>query len=326
MGSRKEEGKKMTSKTTSDQTPPTPAATAPDAVKILTDAPLKTPFYQAANAARYQRQSLIRRIHERTGRQLICYVSGLFASVTTDDTLGFVDLLYNIRGPRAIDLLLHTSGGEIDAAEKLMSMVRAKTGDEHLRVIVPDFAKSAGTLMVLAADSVMMSDSSELGPIDPQVVSVDGGGNVRGHSVQDYLDAYHELRKEVVANPADVAAQLMLAKMDPATIKRFESDLNRAREIAEKHLLRGMFRNTGGNWSATARELLNTKQYKSHGQMISREDAKDAKLGLNVEYATPEEPLWQDLWQLYCLQRLVVEDKNKLFESDVVSILVDGTR
>lgn len=327
MGAQKEEEKKMTSEDKQDSAPAMPGAAAlPNPVEVLADAPVKTPLYQAANAARYQRQSLIRRIQEKTGRELICYVAGFFASVTTDDTLGFVDLLHNIRGPRAIDLLLHTTGGEIDAAEKIMRMVRAKAGDEHLRIIVPDFAKSAGTLMVLAADSVVMSDSSELGPIDPQVVSIDGGGNPRPHSVQDYLDAYNEIRKEVMANPANVAAQIMLGKFDPATIKRFEADVQRARQIAEKHLLRGMFRRTGGNWSRTADELLNTKTYRSHGQMIAYEDAVDAKLGLNVDYIKTSDPLWQDLWQLYCLQRLVVEEKKKLFESAIVSIPMDGTR
>jgi serine dehydrogenase proteinase len=275
------------------------------------------------NAARYQRQSVIHRIQGRTGRPLICYVAGMAASVTRDDTLGFADLLHNLQGPLALDLLLHTAGGDIDAAEKLMSMVRTKVGSAHLRAIVPDFAKSAGTLMVLAADSVMMSNSSELGPIDPQVVSVDSSGNRRAHSVQDYLDAYEQHRQTLVANPDDVAARLMLGKIDPATVKRFEAALSRARSIAEKHLRQGMFR-TGGPWSAAAAELLDTRRWKSHGQMISWEDAKDAKLGLNVEHIPPEDELWCDIWQLYCLQRLAVEDKQKLFESAIVSIPMDG--
>ena len=54
-------------------------------------------------------------------------------------------------------------GGKADSAEKLVRMVRSKVGAAALRIIVPDFAKSAGTLMVLGADSVVMSDMSELG-------------------------------------------------------------------------------------------------------------------------------------------------------------------
>lgn len=309
-----------------EPTTPGPAPQPADSPELGTPqamaaAPLKTPLFQAMNAARYQRQSLIRRIEKRTGRPLICYVAT--ASVTRDDTLGFVDLLHNLRGPLAVDLLLHTPGGDIDAAEKLMSMVRTKVGDEHLRVIVPDFAKSAGTLMVLAADSVLMSDSSELGPIDPQVVSADATGNRRTHSVQDYLDAYEQFKQELTVDPHSASARLMLSKIEPATVKRFEAALSRARAIAEKHLRQGMFRK-GGLWSAAAGELLDTRRWKSHGQMISWEDAIDTRLGLHVEHVLPDDDLWCDLWQLYCLQRLAIEDKQKLFESDFVSIPMDS--
>ncbi len=302
--------------------PPLPAS-PDDSVEAPNRAePLKTPLFQAIHAARYQRQSLIKKIQEQTGRPLLCYVAGMAASVSRDDTLGFADLLHNVPATTPVDLLLHTPGGDIDAAEKLMWMVRARVGSEFLRAIVPDFAKSAGTLMVLAADVVLMSDSSELGPIDPQVVLVDSTGNRRMHSVQDYLDAYEQLKKELTANPNDIAAKLMLAKIEPAMVKRFQAALQRAAAIAEKHLKQGMFRKSGGNYTAVPRDLLDKTRWKSHGQMISREDAKD--IGLNVEYIAPDQSIWQELWQLYCLQRLAVEDKQKLFESDRVSIPMDG--
>jgi len=306
--------------------PPTresPGPQDPGTVAAGSAAPLKTPLFQAVNAARYQRQSLIRRIQEITGRPLLCYVAGMAASVTRDDTLGFADLLHNVSANCAVDLVLHTPGGDIDAAEKLMNMVRTRVGVEELRAIVPDFAKSAGTLMVLAADKVLMSDSSELGPIDPQVILVDASGNRRVHSVQDYLDAYAELRKELAANPDDAGAKLMLGKIEPAMVKRFEAALERAARIAERHLKGGMFRNGKGNYTAVPRNLLDTKVWRSHAQMISYQDAKD--LGLTVEYFAPDDALWRELWQLYCLQRLVVDDKQKLFESDVVSIPMDGS-
>ncbi len=302
--------------------PGPPGPQDPDDLAAVSTAPLKTPLFQAVNAARYQRQSLIRKIQGITGRRLLCYVAGIAASVNRDDTLGFADLLHNVPANRAVDLVLHTPGGDIDAAEKLMNMVRTRVGAEELRAIVPDFAKSAGSLMVLAADKVLMSDSSELGPIDPQVVLVDTSGNRRVHSVQDYLDAYAELRKEIAANPNDVAAKLMLAKIEPAMVKRFEAALERAGKIAERHLKHGMFRN-GGNYTAVPRDLLDTKRWRSHAQMISCQDAKD--LGLIVEYVTPDDDLWRELWQLYCLQRLAVGDRQKLFESDVVSIPMDGS-
>jgi hypothetical protein len=59
--------------------------------------------------------------------------------------------------------------------------------------------------------------------------------------------------------------------------------------------------------------------------MISWQDAQDTKIGLNVEYLSQSDALWQMYWQLYCLQRLAVEkETQKLFESDYASLLVDS--
>jgi len=287
-------------------------------------APTKTPLFQAIHVQRYQRQAIIKAIEERTQRCLIAYVSGNSCLVDRDDTVPFVDLLHNIPSGADLDLILHTGGGDIDAAEKLISMVRNRVGDATLRVIVPDFAKSAGTLMVLGADAVVMSDTSELGPIDPQIILADGNGNRIRHSVQSYLDAYDEHTERLRIEPNDVPAQILLGKLDPATVKLFQAVQARARQFAEDQLKRGMFRN-GGNWSAAAAELIDTKRWQSHAQMISWSDAQDPRIGLNVEYLDPKSGAWQEYWQLYCLQRLAIGDGQKIYESAYASLTIDGT-
>jgi hypothetical protein len=289
---------------------------------VVEPTPTKTPLFQATHAARYQRQSLIQEIQQHTGRKLICYVSGSGTSVERDDTVPFVDLLHNLPGGKDLDLLLHTGGGDMDAAEKIITMVRTKVGDAVLRVVVPDYAKSAGTLMALGADFIVMSDSSELGPIDPQIVMDDGKGNRMLHPIQSYLDAYEEHKAALAANPSDLTAQIMLDKLDPARIKLFEGAKQRSRNFAEGQLKRGMFRTNGGNWSQTVTELLDTKRWLSHGQMISWQDAKDPTIGLSVENLAPEDPLWQRYWQLHCLQRIAVEKGQKIFESEYASLII----
>jgi hypothetical protein len=314
---------------TTDQ--PAPGPIGPDAtngdlenvIERSVPVPTKTPLFQAIHAERYQRQAIIKTIQERTGRRLICYVSGLKCSIDRDDTVPFVDLLHNVPPGEDLDFLLHTGGGDMDAAEKLISMLRNKIGNGVLRIVVPDFAKSAGTLMVLGADFVVMSDTSELGPIDPQIVLSDGNGNRILHPIQSYLDAYDEHTETLQNEPGNTAAQIMLAKLDPATVKLFQAAKARARKFAEEQLTRGMFRH-GGNWSQAAGELLDTKRWQSHAQMISWEDAQDPKIGLQVEYLDPKSEEWQEYWQLYCLQRLAVRDHQKLYESDYASLLIDG--
>ena len=84
----------------------------------------KTPTFTAMNALRYQRQALIREI-ERENPRLLCYVAHLNAQLDRSDALGFVDLLHNVQHGEPLDLLLHTPGGDVDATEKLITMLRA---------------------------------------------------------------------------------------------------------------------------------------------------------------------------------------------------------
>ena len=278
--------------------------------------PSKTPMYEAIHSPRYHRQNLIRQIEETAGRKLVCYVSGRHATIDRDDTVGFMELLHNIPPGSDIDLLLHTRGGDVDAAEKLVTLLQATVGDGALRVIIPDFAKSAGTLMALGADTFIMSDTSELGTIDPQIWSDDGNGNQSSQSVLCYLDAFKMHSEALAKSPDDLVARLMLSKMDPAILRSFESIRDRARNFAEDQLKR-----KGRNFSQIAGALLDTARWPSHGQMIKWQDAKE--LGLDIYYLEPRSSEWQAYWYLYCLLRLAVKDRQNIFESAYASLVLD---
>lgn len=281
--------------------------------------PEKTPMYEAQNAERYLRQEQIKEIQHKTNCSLLCYVAGNGAQITRDDVIGFVELLHNVPRGANIDLLLHTGGGDINAAEKIVFMLRTAVGKEnHLRVIVPDFAKSAGTLIALAADKILMSDSSELGPIDPQFPRKDSDGTVRWYSVLNYLEAYENLCQKVNADASDISAKIMLSKFDPTMVVQFEAVKRRARMLAEQHLNRWMFQKKKATYTKIAGDLMDITRWPAHGQMIGYEDAREMEL--EIEYLAPDSPDWQDYWSLYCKQRLAVKDGEKLFESDYASL------
>jgi len=273
-------------------------------------------MYEAIQAPRYHRQGLIKAIEEECGRRLICYVSGKSASIDRDAAVGFMEVLHNIQPEENVDLLLHTAGGDVDAAEKLMAMVQATVGGGQLRVIIPDFAKSAGTLMVLGADTLIMSDSSELGTIDPQIWANDGRGNLICHSVLSYLDAFKIYSEALAQNPDDPVAGLMLSKLDPTTLRHYEAIRARARSFAE-----GQLKRKGRNFSAITSAFMDIGRWPSHGQMITWQDVRD--LGLPVEYLQPRSKQWQAYWRLYCLLRLAVKDRENIFESSYASLILD---
>ncbi len=66
-----------------------------------------------------------------------------------------------------IDLILHTPGGLVLAAEQIAHALRKHPA--KVSVFVPHYAMSGGTLIALAADQIVMDDNAVLGPVDPQL-------------------------------------------------------------------------------------------------------------------------------------------------------------
>lgn len=66
-----------------------------------------------------------------------------------------------------IDLLLHTPGGLVLAAEQIAEALKRRSGT--VTVFVPHYAMSGGTLIALAADEIVMDPNAVLGPVDPQL-------------------------------------------------------------------------------------------------------------------------------------------------------------
>jgi ClpP class serine protease len=68
---------------------------------------------------------------------------------------------------QAIDLVLHTPGGLVLAAEQIARALVEHKG--KVTVFVPHYAMSGGTMIALAADEIVMDPNAVLGPIDPQI-------------------------------------------------------------------------------------------------------------------------------------------------------------
>lgn len=66
-----------------------------------------------------------------------------------------------------IDIILHTPGGLVLAAEQIASALKRHKG--NVTVFVPHYAMSGGTLLALAADEIVMDPDAVLGPVDPQL-------------------------------------------------------------------------------------------------------------------------------------------------------------
>src|ERR1051325_12240886 len=81
-----------------------------------------------------------------------------------------------------IDLILHTPGGLVLAAEQIATALADRKG--KVTVFVPHYAMSGGTLIALAANEIVMDPNAVLGPVDPQIDGLPAGSTVKASGAQ----------------------------------------------------------------------------------------------------------------------------------------------
>jgi len=79
--------------------------------------------------------------------------------------------LQKIGKTQNIDLFLYSTGGDTMVPWRLVSMIREYC-DDKFSVLIPYKAHSAATMIALGADEIVMSDLSELSPIDPSTANI----------------------------------------------------------------------------------------------------------------------------------------------------------
>lgn len=105
----------------------------------------------------------------------------------------------------SIIMVLNSYGGSIYSAVKILNMIRSKCSS--LRVVVPQKAKSAATLMCLGADQIIMGEQSELGPLDKPIEHP----HLEGVSISalDVINALNYLQDKARELTRNIAIELM---------------------------------------------------------------------------------------------------------------------
>lgn len=86
--------------------------------------------------------------------------------IDTDTAIEAIDLIRQAPDNAPIDIVLHTPGGIASATQQILHALKHHPGRKT--AFVPYRAKSAGTMIALACDEIVMGTSAVLGPIDPQ--------------------------------------------------------------------------------------------------------------------------------------------------------------
>lgn len=225
----------------------------------------------------------------------------LVSPIMRDVHIQLSELIKTKKQHRNCTVFLVTYGGDADAAYRIGRCLLHSY--EHVRLVVPGFCKSAGTIICMAAHELAISDLGELGPLDVQILRKDEVGD--RSSGLDLVEAIGLISNQLTTSfrnhllsiknetrlstrlAGDFAVKLATSMVDPLysqidPIRLGEGQ--RAISIALQYGLR-LTRKTG---SITQDALLRLiTGYPSHGFVIDRGEARE--LFKNVSSPTEKE-------------------------------------
>jgi hypothetical protein len=254
------------------------------------DFPSQSPLFHAQHSERYERQRLIRQYQENFDCRFVVMVDTIFpASITF-----FEEVIAGADPNQNLHLLLDTPGGDGESAVRLARSAQARC--KELSVIVPNQAKSAGTLLAMGAHHILMGPTSDLGPVDPQFQSPDGSSL---YSAKDLIAAVDHAEESMAENPESYPLHVsLLADVTAVMVQQARSALDRSgdlvREALESHPGRGD-EDVKKIAEAVSKTLIDLP--KDHGAVFDAEDAEDA--GLPVIHADPAGDQWRMIWNLW---------------------------
>lgn len=269
-----------------------------------------------------QSQSLQEIGRLRGGRNVLFYASGFlqkpglpgqFLAITREDLNGFMSTMYGMDWSKGLTLLLHTPGGETNATEAIVSYLMQKFDD--IEVIVPTYAMSAGTMIGLASNRIVMGRQSQLGPIDPQM-QIDGRF-VSARAIVDQFEAAKiEVREDLVL--AHVWAPV-LQTIGPALLQEAKNALRYGERMVTGWLASRLFATSPdaeARASKTAAFFNAADIHMSHGRRIDRVEARAN--GLDIQDLEDDQDLQEQVLTAYHLATITFEKASvaKLIVSD----------
>ena len=186
------------------------------------------------------RRKYLSRLQKHTGRNVIAYYSGWLnkpagtpnLQVGDDDMNAFMAAVHELKRERGLDLILHTPGGDIAATEALVKYLWTMF-DKDIRVIVPQLAMSAGTMIACASKQIIMGKQSSLGPIDPQIF---------GMPAQAILEEFEMAIKHIKADPASTPLwQQIVSRYHPSFLVECVQAIKWSKTMVHTWLCENMF-------------------------------------------------------------------------------------
>ncbi|MQP66881.1 S49 family peptidase [Niveispirillum sp. SYP-B3756] len=204
---------------------------------------------------------------------------------------GFMSAIHGLDRDRGLDIVLHTPGGDIEATRAIVEYL-FKMFSRDIRVIVPQIALSAGTMIACASHTVLMAKHACLGPTDPQV-----NGLPALVVLQEIDRAIEEIKHEPLKQ---MVWQHVFSKYPPGFIGNCERARDVTRGFVKSWLENGMLK-SASNPSLSAEsvvdKLMDMRKTSSHGYHFMFDDCKD--IGLNVQLIEDDQELQESILSVH---------------------------
>jgi len=250
------------------------------------------------------RKVLYEQLEAKLNSKLLVYVTsdriGFEAGIGSDVIDIFINQLDKMGIVDKISLYLYTRGGDTAAAWNIINLLRQYC--ETLQVVIPHKAHSAGTLISIGANSIIMTKQATLGPIDPSVNTplnppIPNAPPQNNYPVSvEAVKGYLAFAKEELEIKDDVALSNIMIKLSDQVHPLVLGQVYRARAqikmLAEKLL---------SNQVADSEKMRDIIAFLcsdsgSHDYTINRREAKNT-LGLNIE--KPDDEMYQIIKSIY---------------------------
>lgn len=176
-----------------------------------------------------------------------------------------------------VAVVLNTGGGEADVAEKIVKIIRHNY--KEVSFIIPDIAMSAGTMMAMSGDRILMNYASCLGPIDAQI---EEGDNREQISVADYLRKFEEMRKKSENGELTQADVILLENgLNLGQLERYKKEQELGAALVREWLSEYQFKGHGEKAKKVAEILNDNNRWHTHGRPIDMSELR--KIGEEVD-------------------------------------------
>lgn len=254
------------------------------------------------------RKKYLDELYEESKRDIIVYYSafqtktapGNYLSINQDDRVSFQSVMEGMENHNEnLDLILHTPGGDIQATKMIITALRSKY--KHIRVIVPITAMSAGTMMCLAADEILLSHSSNLGPIDPQIALSTINAYVPANEI---INVINQAKDDISKNINMQYWAWEINKYPAALVQMSQNAIQQSALLTNKWLTQYMFKKSKIADRTKKADKVQTwfsnyNYHLSHGNHISYYDLKKELPELKVKLLDNDKKLKDLIYSLF---------------------------